>query len=241
MDIMTDEKMCRTTYWYPLLANYTFFTVFVKLHENEIQALANGEQDSQEAKDVISRMTIPMHNITGNCFVFTDSSAPTDTERFEKKRGAVFSAKSAWRFLALSEKVRAAAKDGKVSSVCIRPFRRMSKPREFRLFIYDGKLTGMSQYWLIRHFRRLEGPKQEYWEKAAKMVDEISWLLPVKNVVMDIYFTSSGKIIIIDLNTWGEPTDPLLFRTWQRNWAEVAGIKLITPPTKICGDVNVSF
>ena len=69
----------------------------------------------------------------------------------------------------------------------------------------------------------------------------ISWLLPVKTLVMDIYFTASGKILIIDLNPWGEPTDPLLLRTWERNWSCPAGIVLMDPPTKISGDVSVSF
>ena len=69
----------------------------------------------------------------------------------------------------------------------------------------------------------------------------ISWLLPVKTLVMDIYFTASGDILIIDLNPWGEPTDPLLLQSWERDWSVPAGIVLMDPPTRIYGDVNVSF
>jgi len=29
--------------------------------------------------------------------------------------------------------------------------------------------------------------------------------------------------------------------TWDRDWNEVAGIQLIPPPTKISGEVKVSF
>ena len=94
---------------------------------------------------------------------------------------------------------------------------------------------------LAEAFRRLEGVRHSYWTQAADFVDKIAWLLPVKTLVMDIYFTSSGKILIIDLNPWGEPTDPLLVRDWNRDWSAPAGILLMEPPTRIHGDVNVSF
>ena len=171
----------------------------------------------------------------------SDCCAPTDTERFELKRGAVFSPESTWKYLALSGKVRQAAAEGKAEYICLRPFRRMNRTREFRLFIRDGKLNAMSQYHLIRHFRRLEGVRNSFWEQAADFVDRIAWLLPLKTLVMDIYFTSSGKILIIDLNPWGEPTDPLLLQSWERDWSVPAGIVLMDPPTRIYGDVNVSF
>ena len=63
----------------------------------------------------------------------------------------------------------------------------------------------------------------------------------VKTLVMDIYFTASGDILIIDLNPWGEPTDPLMLRSWDRDWSKPAGIVLMDPPTRISGDVNISF
>ena len=99
----------------------------------------------------------------------------------------------------------------------------------------------MSQYYLIRHFRRLEGIKEKLWEKAEKFVEEIIWHLPVKTLVMDIYFTSAEEIMIIDLNPWGAPTEPLMLDTWERDWNEPTGIVLMPPPIQISGDVNISF
>jgi len=118
----------------------------------------------------------------------------------------------------------------------------MNRTREFRLFLYQGKLRAMSQYWLIRHDRRLEGRKDALWKNAIRFVDEISWLLPYPTIVMDIYFTAEGRILIIDFNPWGPPTDPLLLRTWERPWDEGdIGLRLIPPPVKVGGSVNVSF
>ena len=130
---------------------------------------------------------------------------------------------------------------GEVEHICIRPFRRMNRTREFRLFIYEGKLSAMSQYYLIRHFRRLEKIKENFWLKAKQFVEEIIWLLPVKTLVMDIYFTSDDEIMIVDLNPWGEPTEPLMLNTWDRDWSTSAGIQLMPVPIPVSGDVNISF
>ncbi len=245
------EDFLRMPVWYPVLAGHTFLTSFVKLRAPALAALAEGvtpedyEDDDDEVnpavEETIEDLRQPMAAIPGNCFVCVDSCAPTDTERFYNKRGAVYSPKSAWKYLALSEKVRNSVRRGEVEYICVRPFRRMNRTREFRLFIYNGRLNAMSQYYLVRHFRRLEGVKNRYWEMAEDFIDDISWLLPLKNLVMDVYFTSSEKILIIDLNRWGAPTDPLLLQRWERDWERPAGIVLMDPPTRISGDVNVSF
>lgn len=226
--------------WYSLLSNYTFPTSFVKLHPEEVTALAAGRSSGAEAKAVIQKLKGPMKAFPGNSFVFTDSHAPTDTERFDKKRGAVYSPGSAWRNLAASEKIRKAASEGEVEFICIRPFRRMNRIREFRLFIRGGKLKGMSQYWLVRHFKRLQNAQKHLWKQAQNLVDEISWTVP-EDIVIDIYFTSDGDILILDLNPWGPPTSPLLFRNWEQDWDSEQGIRIIPPPVRISGEVNVSF
>lgn len=233
--------ICSIVSWYKELSEHTFPTSFVKLNDVELKALIAGEVEGKVAEEVAERLKHPMASFPGNCFLFTDITAPTDTERFELKRGAVYSPQSGWKYLAMSEKIRNAASVGNVNYICIRPFRRMSKPREFRLFIKDGKLKGMSQYWLIRHYRRLEGRKKEYWDLANKFVEQIAWLLPCKDIVMDVYFTSDHQILIIDFNPWGGETSPLIFRSWDRDWDAVSGIELIKPPTQLGGDVNVSF
>ncbi len=237
----------RTPIWYPVLAGHTFLTSFVKLRSDSIAALIAGKSSVDDdppnlaVKAVIEDLRQPMANIPGNCFVTVDRCAPTDTERFRSKRGAVFSPESAWKFLCRSEKVRESARRGEVEYLCLRPFRRMNRTREFRLFIRDGKLSAMSQYYLIRHFRRLERMRNFYWNQAEEFVERIAWMMPIKTLVMDIYFTSSDQILIIDLNPWGEPTDPLMLRSWDRDWSKPAGIVLMDPPTRISGDVNISF
>ncbi|MBR2373256.1 MAG: hypothetical protein IKA87_03390 [Lentisphaeria bacterium] len=232
--------------WYTQLAAHTFITTFVPLGSEVIGLLKDGaledlDEEERLSSQIIEELRQPMSEIPGNCFVCVDSCAPTDTERFALKGGAVHSAESAWKYLLASAKVRSAAAEGLVSTICIRPFRNMTPAREFRLFIKDGKLKGMSQYHLIRHFRRLEGVKENLWGRCQLFINAISWRLPKDPMVMDIYFTSGyERILIVDLNPWGEGTDPLLFK-WDENWDEVPGLRLMASPTEISGDVNVSF
>jgi len=238
---MTKQDECyRMPIWYPDFSAFAFMTSFVKLNEDEIGALTEGVTHGPRVKDVIRRMKQPMHFIPGNSFVSVDLVAPTDTERFKGKRGAVHSARSAWKYLASSEKVRKSAQAGDVQYLCMRPFRRMSQAREFRLFVYGRELKAMSQYWLIRHFRRLEDRQDRYWNLAQIFIEQIGWLLPTDNIVVDIYFTSEDEILLIDFNKWGE-CDTLMLHSWEQNWHEELGPVIMSPPTKISGDINVSF
>lgn len=232
---------CRMPVWYPSLAPYSFPTVFVKLRGEELEALANGEESGLAVSDAIARLDHAMAAFSGNRFVGVDLASPTDTERFAAKRGAVRSAGSAWRILASSAKVKASVSAGLSKTIVVRPFRRMDVTREFRLFIKDGMLRGMSQYWLIRHFRRLEGKRDLYWNLANEFVGRISWCLPYPDLALDIYFTARKEIMVIDLNPWGAPTDPLMMSSWDRDWTLEPGLKLVPPPMKVSGDVNVSF
>lgn len=245
---MENGKFYAIPNWYQALLPYTFDTKFVKLRTDAISALADSancgtpiDMKSEISQQVIRDLRPVMKQVPGNCFVSVDLCAPTDTERFASKRGAVYSPESAWYYLANSSKVAASAAAGDVEFVCIRPYRHMSRAREFRLFIYEGKLSAMSQYNLVRHFRRLEGLRNRYWRIADQFVNDIIWRLPEKTLVMDIYLTSSEKILVIDLNPWGKTTDPLLLNTWDRDWSEVSGLHLIPPPTPISGEVKVSF
>lgn len=242
------DKCFSVPEWYAALEPYTWDTKFVKLRKEGIAALAVGMDENQaqdflyspEGKGMMSELAEPMSDIPGNSFVFVDSCAPTDTERFATKGGAVYSPRSALFYLLQSKKVAAAAQRGEVEFICLRPFRNMTRAREFRLFVYEGNLSAMSQYHLIRHFRRLEGVKEKYWELAVEFVKNAAWRLPVKTLVMDIYITSDDDILLIDLNPWGV-ADPLLLNTWERDWSIPAGIQLMAPPIEISGDVKVSF
>ena len=240
---MNEKDFCRIVNWYPVLGEHSAVCGFLKLSAEEIKLLADGIGEGRQVKSVISRLKKVMRSVDANyCFVSTDYCSPTDTERFEAKHGSVHSAESAWLYLALSQKVRNAAMNGQIEYLAVRPFERIDRTREFRLFVKDGELKAMSQYNLVRHFRRLEGIKKRLWRNTSKWFENIKPLLPVKDLVIDCYLKNDDRDVkIIDINPWGEPTDPLLLQTFDRDWSEVIVLKLMLPPTKISGDVAVSF
>jgi len=213
--------------WYSTLADHTFPTTFVKLKDSDLELIAKETKDGSEVDALTARIKKAQSAFSGATFVFADTLAPTDTQRFADKKGAVHSAQSAWNNLVMSEKIKLAASRREFEFICVRPFRNMTYPREFRLFIHDGELKLMSQMHLERPYQRLLLRREFWWTAAKEFVDEISWLLPQKNIVMDIYFTSKDEILIIDLNKWGEPTKPLLAGTWNMDWSYPFGLKLM--------------
>jgi len=242
------KEFLSTPGWYPRLGAYSAFTTFVALPKEAVDYLAAGDRERAGFEDLDGlngRMnelfSRPLEAFSGYVFVSVDRCAPTDTVRFRERYGAVHRSKQIWDILCASEKVRRSAAAGEVSCVCIRPFHRMHVTREFRLFIRNGELIAMSQYHLIRHFRRLEGVRDKYWSIAEKLIRQIGWMLQMPELVMDVYISSRGSIQIIDLNPWGGPTDPLLLRSWDRDWSKPIGLVLMSPPAKLSGKVDVSF
>ena len=215
------------SHWYSTLADYTFPTTFVQLKEASLDMIVNRVTEGSEVEAVITRIQNAQSAFPGRTFVFADTTAPTDTDRFLIKKGAVHSAASAWKNLVDSEKIRSAAKNREFECICVRPFRNLTYPREFRLFIYGGKLKLISQYWQTRHYERIVEKKELYWQKAKEFVEEISWLLPEQTIVLDIYFTSKDHIILLDFNAWGEPTKPLLAESWNIDWTKEYGIRIL--------------
>ena len=178
--------------WYPKLGAYSAFTTFVALPDDALSYLASGDRVAFEgARELEVRMCEmlrrPLEAFSGSVFVSVDHCAPTDTERFRDRYGAVRRPEQVWNILCASEKIRQSAAKGEVSSICLRPYHRMNIPREFRLFVRNGALIAMSQYHLIRHFRRLEGVRDKYWGIADRLIKQIGWMLPLPELVIDVY------------------------------------------------------
>lgn len=227
--------------WFPRFSLYSLPAMFVYLRAEESDALRRGETDGDAVLEARKRLDYAMREMPHNRFVSMDLHAPTDTGRFKTKRGAVHSARSAWNILAESEILRRDAAEGNATVICIRPFRRIDPTREFRLFVYGRELSAMSQYHLTAHFPKTDKRKDFYWAKAEEFVKETDFLLPAENVVLDIYMTSQDELLVLDMNPFGEPTNPLMLNTWSADWASKPGIRMVPPPHVFSGDINVSF
>lgn len=226
--------------WYTSLGEWSFPTVFVRLEGAERDALAAGQVAAPAAKAVAGRLERAMAALPHWAFVGADVCAPCDSPLFRPGKGLT-SGRVAWQWLASSPKVQAACRDKHTERLTVRAFRRMDKTREFRMFIHDGRLAAMSQYCLERHFARLDKRVDEIWQKGLQFAALIHPALPAATLVADVYLTSEGSLMLVDLNPWGPPTSPLLLRTWERDWQQTVGLKLIPEPVTMKGDVSVSF
>ena len=240
---MNKNDFFKAQVWYPVLEKYTFPTKFVKLPQEAIEMLATRKIDLESpiSLEAMKLLKDPMVQTHGHCFISVDNCSLTDTERFATKRGAIHSPASAWRYLCESKKVALEARKGEVTNICIKPYRNLTRAREFRLFIENGQLVGASQYWMIRHYRRLVGIKDLYFQKMQKFVQEVAPLIPLEKYTLDIYFKSSLDIFIVDVNPWGPPTCPKLYNWNEKFDSANSELRLIKAPSKIKGDVNVSF
>ena len=237
----TDKKEYPMQKWYPALSAVCFPTIFVSLTEEEIKALAAGTLEGNCVENVIGRISGGVKNLPAPRFISVDTFSPVDTERYKEKKGAVNSAKSIWNVLCSSEKVRREAAEGRVTNICIRPFRRMDVAREFRVFIRDGKFAGMSQYHLVRHFRRLVEREAEYMALASDFVEKIAPFLPEKDIAADIYITHTRRVLLVDLNSWGGNTDAKMLKWEQLQETQKPLYGIVPPPRKISGQLEVKF
>jgi len=226
--------------WYPALASYTFPTVFVSLTPSQLAALGDGQTSGPDVDQVCDLLHRAIHSVPGSAYVHADFCAPTDAPAFAHS-SAVRNGRQAWNLLAASEKVRNACKRGDTHRLGVHSYRRLDPVREFRLFIKGRRLLAMSQMRLNRHYRRLEGHRHYLWSEAQRLTTDIAPFLPADDLTVDVYMTSAPSLMVIDLNGWGPPVDPLLLRTWSQPWDKEIGLRLIPPPTRLSGDVEVSF
>jgi hypothetical protein len=226
--------------WYPHLAYLSFPMVFVPVDEEEA-GVVTGEGKGRKARaSLVAKLDRAIGSIPGSCFAYADVCSPTDSSEFAKTKGAVRSGEAALKLLRGSDKVKQALREKQTQRIVVRPYRRMDNVREFRLFIFDGKLAAVSQMNLERHFARLAGRREEIAAGSEQIAAAVAQWFPKEKLVVDAYLTSGGDMMILDLNDWGE-SDPLLLLNWDRDWSEPVGLKLIEKPTKLGGDVEVSF
>ena len=232
--------------WYDRLGQFTFPTVFVGLDDEEKAALlasdevAGADTQSAAAERIIAGLQHAIHSLPGSGFVGADVCAATDSSEHGGS-ARVPNGRRAWEVLRGSAKVRHAIEQGLSSRLTVRPWRNMNRIREFRLFFHEGRLAAMSQMNLDRHFARFAKRQDYLWGEAVRLAGEISHGLPTDSLTVDIYFCSNGDLLVVDMNQWGPPTDPLLLRNWERDWNREIGLKLIPPPVRMKGDVSVSF
>lgn len=116
---------------------------------------------------------------------------------------------------------------GEPEQICLREWSdELSLDYEFRVFVHNGQITGISQYDHYSFFPHLVAQKQllqegllKYWE------DSISPRVRVKSYVVDIgYYPESQSFVLIELSPFFHCTGSALF-SWERDTDVLHGRK----------------
>eukprot|EP00958_Prasinococcus_capsulatus_P024842 scaffold3970_cov417-Prasinococcus_capsulatus_cf.AAC.5 len=85
---------------------------------------------------------------------------------------------------------------------------------QFRCFVGEGELLAISQREVSRSYTFLLSMRSEIrWRIDRFFEEKIRPRFDHSHYVFDIYITRAGRVRLVDFNTWGGATLPLLF-TW---------------------------
>ncbi|KAH0616438.1 hypothetical protein JD844_027531 [Phrynosoma platyrhinos] len=86
---------------------------------------------------------------------------------------------------------------------------------EFRCFVKENKLIGISQRDYTQHYEHISKQKEEICTCIQEFFKKhIQYKFFDEDFVFDVYRDSMGRVWLIDFNPFGEVTDSLLF-TWE--------------------------
>ncbi|KAL7982781.1 hypothetical protein Chor_010379 [Crotalus horridus] len=86
---------------------------------------------------------------------------------------------------------------------------------EFRCFVKENKLIGISQRDYTQYYEHISKQKEEICRSIQDFFNKhIQYKFLDEDFVFDVYKDSMGRVWLIDFNPFGEVTDSLLF-TWE--------------------------
>jgi hypothetical protein len=101
----------------------------------------------------------------------------------------------------------------------------LDQSMEFRCFVKAGNLVAISQRNTLQYFELLKNERYSFIETLLKEFwnQYIRDTFPLSNYTVDLYIQRNkadlekSRVFIIDFNVYGEPTDPLLFESWDND------------------------
>lgn len=114
------------------------------------------------------------------------------------------------------------------SCLALRKWVDMSSQLEFRLFIKDRQLQGISQYYYHDYIEQILQKKEALLKEINEKFAEIKGFLPLDDVIVDFFYDGS-RMLVIECNPYSRFTDPCLF-DWD---APIDGFRTLdAPPDK---------
>ena len=173
---------------------------------------ANAERVLEEMKLTLSALMFH------DSFVRLGSRSPKDSWEAAKIGFRSNTPSHAIRLLLDSERVyddlRLAKRHDYLPSIVVREWQDIKEWQEFRTFIWDRKLVGISQYFYHDFYPEIQSRSQEIEDAIRKEAAIIAPLLPVDNVIADFFLGEiRGELVarLLEINPYFRHTDPCLF------------------------------
>lgn len=101
----------------------------------------------------------------------------------------------------------------------------LEQSMEFRCFVKSGNLVAISQRNTLQYFEFLKNERYSFIETLLKEFwnEYIRDIFPLSNYTVDLYIQRNkadlkkSRVFIVDFNVYAEPTNPLLFESWDNN------------------------
>lgn len=233
---MKPLRPCLYTHWPERFRELSFRTEVIQLTKPEAAELATVFDDKADERWTVglqSKIARGAQQFTNGCFFKLESRSPKDSYWGEVTNFRACSFHDVKQLLyserILEDLVRYTSLESEPLRLLFREWHPIRKSGEFRCFIRNRKLAGISQYhyagWDERHHKNMPlafadifGRKREREAVIKEFIaGEIIPRLPVDDLVVDLWIDHTGKTTLIEINPYGL-SDPCLF-----NYAELEG------------------
>ncbi|KXS17789.1 D123-domain-containing protein [Gonapodya prolifera JEL478] len=124
----------------------------------------------------------------------------------------------------------------------LRKFHPLLPSMEFRCFVHDNHLVGITQRDFTTHYPFLEGMRLSLQEKIKTFwTNTIAGAFDQRNYVFDVYVDKRSRVWLVDFNPFAPSTDALLF-TWreilQSSESELPELRLVRDSAHALANAN---
>jgi hypothetical protein len=202
--------------WYQDLKDFTIPSVSFPISTNQANAIMNildGSADGKQLDALKLSLDYCFRQIGGDrFFVRLGSRSPKDNPVEIKEPKDVLTAfGDSERIL---EDLNLALNNNYHPFIFVRKWVDIKRKYEFRCFVKNNKLVGISQYFYREKYYYLDNPvDRSYIQFQAKnLLDEINSKISLKDFVFDIcYLPLKSYPLLIEINPFSSWTDPCLF------------------------------
>lgn len=245
--------------WYKKLEKETIKSFFIPLSKREtIACLLNAElgvileetyplnikEKSTILENLLHKIKINLNLLNDKAFFRLNSRSAKDSWYglgkidlpYFKNKGLVLQSIDVLRWMGDSERIFedliVFLDNSYPPQIILREWIEIKRHEEFRCFILNSELKGISQYYHIssnfqtNYFPELLNRIDFYKESIIEYFNRIKRIINLKNYVLDIFFFND-KPKILELNPLCELTDPCLF-DWELDSFEISEFRYIT-------------